>query len=135
VLAAHAMFDLPLWQVRPQYEPGAAMAGGFVATFRLLPTILGCIARAPSAVPYAVGLYITAAYWFTASTSFAKSGRDDCVGAVGPSPESLLQASSLSSSLNSSVCLLPPRLPRGYSPAANLILNAKLYIVAHFLHD
>jgi glycerol uptake facilitator-like aquaporin len=37
----------------------------------LLLTIIGCGARAPAAVPYAVGLYITAAYWFTASTSFA----------------------------------------------------------------
>jgi glycerol uptake facilitator-like aquaporin len=42
-----------------------------VATFGLLLTILGCVARAPGAVAYAVGLYITAAYWFTASTSFA----------------------------------------------------------------
>ena len=42
-----------------------------IATFGLLLTILGCVARAPSAVPYAVGLYITSAYWFTASTSFA----------------------------------------------------------------
>jgi glycerol uptake facilitator-like aquaporin len=36
-----------------------------------VPTILGCLARTPSAIPYAAGLYITAAYWFTASTSFA----------------------------------------------------------------
>ena len=42
-----------------------------VATFGLLLTILGCVARTPAAVPYAVGLYITSAYWFTASTSFA----------------------------------------------------------------
>jgi glycerol uptake facilitator-like aquaporin len=42
-----------------------------VATFGLLLTIFGCAARTPAAVPYAVGLYITAAYWFTASTSFA----------------------------------------------------------------
>jgi glycerol uptake facilitator-like aquaporin len=42
-----------------------------VATFGLLLTIFGCVARTPSAVPIAVGLYITAAYWFTASTSFA----------------------------------------------------------------
>ena len=42
-----------------------------VATFGLVLTIFGCVARAPAAVPYAVGLYITAAYWFTASTSFA----------------------------------------------------------------
>jgi len=42
-----------------------------VATFGLLLTIMGCSARTPSAVPFAVGLYITSAYWFTASTSFA----------------------------------------------------------------
>jgi len=41
------------------------------STFGLLLTIFGCVARTPAAVPYAVGLYITAAYWFTASTSFA----------------------------------------------------------------
>ena len=40
-------------------------------TFGLLLTIFGCVARTPAAVPYAVGLYITSAYWFTASTSFA----------------------------------------------------------------
>jgi hypothetical protein len=44
---------------------------GFVAIFGLLLTIFGCLARNPAAVPYAVGLYITSAYWFTASTSFA----------------------------------------------------------------
>jgi glycerol uptake facilitator-like aquaporin len=43
----------------------------FIATFGLLLTIFGCAARTPTAIPYAVGLYITAAYWFTASTSFA----------------------------------------------------------------
>jgi len=42
-----------------------------VATFGLVLTILGCVRCAPAAVPYAVGLYITSAYWFTASTSFA----------------------------------------------------------------
>jgi len=42
-----------------------------VATFGLLLTVFGCVARRPEAVAYAVGLYITAAYWFTASTSFA----------------------------------------------------------------
>jgi glycerol uptake facilitator-like aquaporin len=72
VLAAHAMFDLPLWQVSTTVRIGVPQwLAEFVATFGLLLTIFGCIARAPSAVPYAVGLYITAAYWFTASTSFA----------------------------------------------------------------
>jgi glycerol uptake facilitator-like aquaporin len=42
-----------------------------VATFGLVLTIFGGVARSPTAVPYAVGLYITSAYWFTASTSFA----------------------------------------------------------------
>src|SRR6185369_13614147 len=42
-----------------------------VATFGLLLTIFGGLASAPASVPYAVGLYITAAYWYTASTSFA----------------------------------------------------------------
>jgi glycerol uptake facilitator-like aquaporin len=72
VLAAHAMFELPLWQVSMNVRtgPGQWFAEG-VATFGLLLTILGCGARTPAAIPYAVGLYITAAYWFTASTSFA----------------------------------------------------------------
>ncbi len=47
------------------------MSGGSGAAFGLVLTILGCLADAPAAVPYAVGLYITSAYWFTASTSFA----------------------------------------------------------------
>lgn len=72
VWAAHAMFDLPLFQVSAHVRSGTGqwLAEG-VASFGLLLTILGCVARAPSAVPYAVGLYITAAYWFTASTSFS----------------------------------------------------------------
>ena len=72
VWAAHLMFELPLWQVAgtARTGPGQWFAEA-VATFGLLLTILGCSARTPSAVPYAVGLYITSAYWFTASTSFA----------------------------------------------------------------
>jgi glycerol uptake facilitator-like aquaporin len=72
VLAAHAMFELPLWQVSATVRTGYGQwLAEFVATFGLLLTIIGCAARTPAAVPYAVGLYITAAYWFTASTSFA----------------------------------------------------------------
>ncbi|WP_439373088.1 aquaporin [Bradyrhizobium sp. DASA03120] len=72
VWLAHLMFELPLWQssLTTRTGTGQWLAEG-VATFGLLLTIFGCIARAPSAVPYAVGLYITSAYWFTASTSFA----------------------------------------------------------------
>ena len=72
VLAAHGMFELPLWQVSMTARTGLGQwLAEFVAPFGLLLTNLGCAARAPSAIPYAVGLYITAAYWFTASTSFA----------------------------------------------------------------
>jgi glycerol uptake facilitator-like aquaporin len=72
VWVAHLMFELPLWQlsISVRTGPGQWLAEA-VATFGLLLTIFGCIARTPAAVPFAVGLYITAAYWFTASTSFA----------------------------------------------------------------
>ena len=72
VWAAHLMFELPVWQLSATVRagPGQWLAEA-VATFGLLLTIFGCLARTPQAVPYAVGLYITAAYWFTASTSFA----------------------------------------------------------------
>src|SRR5205085_6456637 len=72
VWAAHLMFELPLVQVSatPRSGPGQWFAEA-VATFGLLLTIFGCLAGARAAIPYAVGLYITAAYWFTASTSFA----------------------------------------------------------------
>jgi glycerol uptake facilitator-like aquaporin len=72
VWSAHLMFDLPIFQLSTTVRAGPAQwFSEFVATFGLLLTIFGCLARAPSAIPYAVGLYITAAYWFTASTSFA----------------------------------------------------------------
>jgi len=72
VCAVHIMFDLPLFQLSqtPRTGPGQWVAEA-VATFGLLVTIFGCLAREKSAIPYAVGLYITSAYWFTASTSFA----------------------------------------------------------------
>jgi glycerol uptake facilitator-like aquaporin len=72
VWAAHVMFELPVWQLSTTVRTGAGQwfAEG-VATFGLVLTIFGCLAATPSAIPYAVGLYITAAYWFTASTSFA----------------------------------------------------------------
>jgi glycerol uptake facilitator-like aquaporin len=72
VWAAHLMFELPVWQfsITVRTGPGQWLAEA-VATFGLLLTIFGCVWRRPDSVPYAVGLYITAAYWFTASTSFA----------------------------------------------------------------
>lgn len=72
VWAAHLMFELPVLQISLTARTGFGQwLAEAIATFGLLLTILGCSARTPTAVPYAVGLYITSAYWFTASTSFA----------------------------------------------------------------
>lgn len=69
---AHAMFALPLVQISTHLRDGTSQAiSEAVATFGLLLTIFGALRFRPSATPAAVGLYITAAYWFTASTSFA----------------------------------------------------------------
>jgi glycerol uptake facilitator-like aquaporin len=72
VCAAHAMFGEPVWQVSTKLRDGPAQAfSEFVATFGLVGAILGALRFRPSATPAAVSLYIVAAYWFTASTSFA----------------------------------------------------------------
>jgi glycerol uptake facilitator-like aquaporin len=72
VWLAHLMFELPVWQFSSTARTGAGQwLAEVVATFGLLLTIFGCATRRSDAVAYAVGLYITAAYWFTASTSFA----------------------------------------------------------------
>jgi glycerol uptake facilitator-like aquaporin len=66
------MFELPMLQVSAHVRTGAGQwLAEWVATFGLLLTIFGCVRAAPQSIPYAVGLYITSAYWFTASTSFA----------------------------------------------------------------
>ena len=70
--AAHAMFGLPLFSASQHVRAGPAQAfSELVATFGLLSVIWGVACSHPTAVPVAVGAYITAAYWFTASTSFA----------------------------------------------------------------
>jgi glycerol uptake facilitator-like aquaporin len=70
--AAHIMFGLSVLSVSPHARNGLAQVfSEFIATFGLLAVIRGCVRMRPAAVPYAVGAYITAAYWFTASTSFA----------------------------------------------------------------
>jgi glycerol uptake facilitator-like aquaporin len=72
VAAAHLMFGEPLFFAsRHARSGGAQLFSEFVATFGLLSVIWGCGRHRASAVPFAVGAYITAAYWFTASTSFA----------------------------------------------------------------
>src|SRR5437764_8836155 len=72
VAATHLMFGLPLFSASRHARAGAAqLFSEFVATFGLLAVIWGCSRSAKAAVPFAVAAYIAAAYWFTASTSFA----------------------------------------------------------------
>jgi glycerol uptake facilitator-like aquaporin len=72
VAIADGMFGEPLFALSTHVRSGAAQAfSEFVATFGLLSVILGCSRKQPSVVPFAVGAYITGAYWFTSSTSFA----------------------------------------------------------------
>lgn len=72
VFLAHAMFGLPLieWSSHVRATPGEWI-GEFVATFGLVGLIMSGVRHLPAALPYAVAAYITAAYWFTSSTSFA----------------------------------------------------------------
>jgi glycerol uptake facilitator-like aquaporin len=72
VMLAHVMFGAPLLEVSTHVRAGLGQfVSEVVATFGLLSVIAACARRRPSAAPFAVGAYITAAYWFTASTSFA----------------------------------------------------------------
>jgi glycerol uptake facilitator-like aquaporin len=71
-IAAHLMFALPLLSISLKARTGGAQwFAEWVATFGLIVTILAGLRFARTSVPWLVGLYITAAYWFTASTSFA----------------------------------------------------------------
>lgn len=72
VATAHGMFEKPLFFASQHVRAGnSQLWSEFVATFGLVAVIWGCSRTRPTAVPFAVGAYITAAYWFTASTSFA----------------------------------------------------------------
>ena len=71
-MLAHLMFEMPLLQLSQNARGGGAQwLSEFIATFGLLTVIFGGLRWRPDSVPALVGLYITAAYWFTASTSFA----------------------------------------------------------------
>ena len=72
VWAAHLMFDLPVLQLSGKMRTGTGQwAGEFIAAFGLVLIIIGTMRHRPASVPASVALYITAAYWFTSSTSFA----------------------------------------------------------------
>lgn len=72
VMAAHAMFDLALLSASQHARTGTGQwLSEFVGTFGLLAVIIGCSRSRPAMTPFAVGAYVSAAYWFTASSSFA----------------------------------------------------------------
>jgi glycerol uptake facilitator-like aquaporin len=72
VLVTHAMFDLSIFETSRHIRSGVPLLlSEFIATFGLIAVIWGVARKRPDAVAYAVAAYITAAYWFTPSTSFA----------------------------------------------------------------
>jgi glycerol uptake facilitator-like aquaporin len=120
-VVAHLMFGLPAISISRHARSGPAqLFSEFVATFGLLSVIWGCSKLRSIAVPFAVGAYITAAYWFTASTSFAnpavtiaRSLSDTFVG-IRPVDIPLFIAAQLLGALSATVLFrwLVPHLPR-----------------------
>jgi len=110
VWAAHAMFAEPIVQVSMKLRDGPAQAfSEFIATFGLIAAILGAIRFRPDATPVIVGLYITSAYWFTASTSFANPAvtiaraLSNTFAGIAPSSAPLFIAAQLAGAVTASV--------------------------------
>ncbi|HVL72036.1 MAG TPA: MIP/aquaporin family protein [Beijerinckiaceae bacterium] len=111
-LLAHAMFGLELLQAGGTARSGAPLwLAEFVATFGLLATILALVRFRLDAVPVAVGLYITAAYWFTASTSFANPavtvarGLTDTFAGIAPGNVPMFVLAQLAGALSAAALL------------------------------
>ncbi len=121
VAAAHLMFGLPLFFAsRHERSGGAQVFSEFVATFGLVAVIWDCVRFRSSAVPFAVAAYITAAYWFTASTSFAnpavtlaRSGSDTFAG-IRPADAPLFIVAQLAGAFAATALFrwLVPSLPK-----------------------
>jgi len=115
--AAHRMFDLPTLQLSVKGRTGLGQwTGEFIATFGLILTILGTVRFRREWVPATVGLYISAAYWFTSSTSFANP------------------AITVARSLTNTFAGIAPRDVPPFI-AAQLVGAASAAVVAHFLFD
>jgi glycerol uptake facilitator-like aquaporin len=118
---AHAMFGEPILQLSTKLRDGSAQAfAEFVATFGLIAAILGSLRFRPDATPMMVGLYITAAYWFTASTSFANPAvtiarsLSDTFAGIAPSSAPMFIVAQLAGALAASLVfgwLLKERTP------------------------
>jgi glycerol uptake facilitator-like aquaporin len=112
VLLVHAMFAMPLLEVSTKFRDGPAQwLAEFIATFGLLGTIAGSIRFSPALTPALVGLYITAAYWFTASTSFANPAvtfarsLTDSFSGIAPASAPAFIAAQFAAALVGYVCL------------------------------
>jgi glycerol uptake facilitator-like aquaporin len=119
-IAAHAMFGLPLLSLSRHIRSGPAQfLSEFIATFGLLAVIWGCSRSRSSMVPFAVGSYITAAYWFTASTSFANPAvtiarcLSDTFAGIRPADVPLLVVAQFAGGIAATILFrwLVPRLP------------------------
>jgi glycerol uptake facilitator-like aquaporin len=118
---AHLMFGLPLFSLsRHARSGGAQVLSEFVATFGLLAVIWGCSRVRANNVPFAVGAYITAAYWFTSSTSFANSavtiarGVSNTFAGIRPVDVPLFIAAQMCGAIGATVLIrwLIPSLPQ-----------------------
>jgi glycerol uptake facilitator-like aquaporin len=112
VAAAHWVFSLPLFFTSHHARSGGALLWSeFVATYGLLIVIWGCARSRASAVPFAVGAYITAAYWFTASTSFANPAvtlaraASDTFAGIRPADAPWFVAAQLVGTVAASLCI------------------------------
>ena len=129
-VAAHLMFGLPVLSLSHHTRSGGAQFfSEFVATFGLLSVIWGCSRLRSAVVPFAVGAYITAAYWFTASTSFANPAVttarsfSDTFAGIRPADAPLFIVAQILGALTSTF------LFRWLVP--NLTQDAKNVVVAH----
>ena len=129
-IAAHLMFGLPAIALSHHARSGSAQVfSEFVATFGLLSVIWGCSRQYSGAVPFAVAAYITAAYWFTSSTSFANPAvtlarsLSDTFAGIRPTDVPLFIAGQLAGALAATLLFrwLVPRLDA----------TAKLILVSH----
>jgi len=119
-VAAHLMFELPAIFLSRHVRSGPAQfLSEFVATFGLLSVIWGCSRTRSKVVPFAVGAYITAGYWFTASTSFANPAvtiarsLSDTFAGIRPADVPAFVAAQLMGALGATVLFrwLVPNLP------------------------
>ena len=129
VAAAHLMFGEPVFFASMHVRTGAAQWWSeFVATFGLLGVIISCSRSRPSVTPFAVALYITAAYWFTSSTSFAnpavtlaRAASDTFAGIYPPDVPGFILAQLLGAAAATSLyCWLYPAAPKDATVAGTV---------------